>query len=109
MRHCLLALIALGCGEVHFVEPAPPQLFRARPAYTPMSIAEPLVWIAVLDLFIEDAAACAWARQTTLATLRDAVVSVGGSQLELPAQDLAPDCRVRGRCLRTSSCSSPSP
>lgn len=62
-----------------------------------MSIAEPVVWIAVLDLFIEDAAACEWARQTTLSTLRDAVASLGGTQLELPVQDLAPDCRVRGR------------
>src|SRR3954468_10195112 len=97
MRRSLLAFLVIGCGEVHFVEPYPPQLFRSKVQFTAMSIAEPVAWMTILDLFIEDADACASARQTTLAAVRVAVASLGGNQLELAAQDLAPDCRVRGR------------
>ena len=96
MRWFLLALLAIGCGEVHFVDPNPPRLFRSHAQFTSAARDEPVVWIAILDLFIEDATACAWARQTTLATLRRAVTAAGGAQVELPAQDLAPECRARG-------------
>src|SRR5581483_166387 len=79
------------------VDPNPPQLYRSSAEFTAPVVAEPVVWISFLDLFIEDPAACAWARQPTLDTLRQAVTGVRGPQMELPGQDLAPDCRVRGR------------
>src|SRR4051794_37071145 len=97
MRLPLAILLSIACGEVHFVDPNPPQLYRSRAGFTASVVAEPIVWIAFLDLFIEDATVCAWARQTTLDTVRQAVASAGGAQMELPPQDLAPDCRVRGR------------
>src|SRR4051812_34269483 len=96
MRTVVLALLAAGCGEVHFVEPNPPRLFHNRVEFTATSVSEPLVWVAVLDIFIQDTGECAWARQTTLATIRDAISRVTVQQIELPAQDLAGDCRQRG-------------
>jgi hypothetical protein len=96
MRTILLALFAFGCGEVHFIEPNPPRLFRNRPIFTSASVSEPLVWVAVLNLFIQETGGCAPAREATLATLRDAISRSGTTQIELPAQDLAPDCRQRG-------------
>jgi len=96
MRWCLVAVVALGCGEVHFLDPNPPRLFRANARFTSAARDEPVVWLAIVDLFLEDAAACPWARSTTISTIRAAIAAAGGSQLELPAQDLAPDCRARG-------------
>ena len=95
MRPCLVALLAIGCGEVHFVDPNPPRLFRADARFTSAAKDEPVVWVAILDLFLEDASACPWAKATTLSTIRGAIATAGGIQVELPAQDLAPDCRVR--------------
>jgi len=54
MRAVLLALLLLGCGEVHFVDPNPPRLFWTAASYTSAAVDEPIVWIAILDLFFED-------------------------------------------------------
>jgi hypothetical protein len=81
---------------VHFVDPNPPSLFRTTARFTSSSVDEPVVWVAVLNLFIQEASECAWARQTTLSALRAAVARAGGQQLELTAQDLSPQCRRRG-------------
>ncbi len=97
MRAVLLALLLLGCGEVHFVDPDPPRLFRTAASYTSAAIEEPVVWIAILDLFFEDASGCDWARQTTLLAVRQGFAAAGTRQLELAAQDLSPDCRERGK------------
>jgi hypothetical protein len=99
MRRTLLALLIAGCGEVHFVEPDPPRLFRTKARFTSSAVEEPLVWVAVLNLFIENAADCAWAKQETLSALRAAFAGAGGAQLELAAQDLSPDCRQRSQSL----------
>ena len=96
MRAPLLALLAAACGEVHFVEPNPPRLFRNTAEFTSAAVSEPVVWVAVTNLFIQDASECAWARQTTLAAVREAIARAGGEQIEVNAQDLAPDCRRRG-------------
>jgi hypothetical protein len=95
MRTIVLALLVAGCGEVHFVEPNPPRLFQHRAGFTALSVSEPLVWVAVINLFIQEASECAWARQTALAAVRNAIGSAAAQQIELPAQDLSPDCRQR--------------
>ncbi|HTO97592.1 MAG TPA: hypothetical protein VMK66_11155 [Myxococcales bacterium] len=95
MRPLLVALFTLGCGEVHFVDPNPPQLFRDALHYTSRAIDEPVAWIAILDLFLEESGNCASAKESTLAAIRSAFAAAGGRQMELPGQDLAPDCKVR--------------
>jgi hypothetical protein len=95
MRLAFSALFLIACGEVHFVDPNPPQLFRAQSKFIAGTVDEPIVWVSITNLFTEDAAACAGSRQTTLGALRAAFASVGGQQLELPAQDLAPGCNQR--------------
>jgi hypothetical protein len=97
MRAVLLALLLLGCGEVHFVDPNPPRLFRTAASYTSAAVDEPVVWIAILDLFFEDASGCDWAREATLLAVRQGFAAAGTRQLELAAQDLSPDCRERGQ------------
>jgi hypothetical protein len=97
MRAVLLALLLAGCGEVHFVEPNPPRLFRTSATWTSAAVDEPVVWIAILDLFFEDVSGCDWARDTTLLAVRQGFAAAGTQQLELTAQDLSPDCRERGR------------
>jgi hypothetical protein len=97
MRAVLLALLLLGCGEVHFVDPNPPRLFRTAASYTSAAVDEPVVWIAILDLFFEDTSGCDWAREATLLAVRQGFAAAGTRQLELAAQDLSPDCRQRGQ------------
>ena len=97
MRTSLLAILLAGCGEVHFVDPNPPRLFQAAIKYTSRAVDEPVVWIAIFNLFFQDATGCAWARETTLSSLRQGFAGAGARQLELPAQDLSPDCRQRGQ------------
>jgi len=99
MRLALLALFSIACGEVHFIDPNPPQLFRAQSKFTPPTIDEPIVWIAISNLFFEDAASCSWSRQTTLGAVRAAFAATKGQQIELPAQDLSPDCRQRNAAV----------
>ena len=97
MRVALLAFFLASCGEVHFIDPNPPRLFRSSASYTSASVGEPVVWIAILDLFFEDASGCDWARAATLAAVRQGFAGAGTPQLELSAQDLSPDCRQRGQ------------
>jgi hypothetical protein len=91
----LVALFAIACGEIHFIDPNPPTLFRAQTKFSPAAIDEPIVWIAIFNLFFEDESGCSWARDTTVGALRSAFAGAGGQQLELAAQDLAPGCRQR--------------
>jgi len=95
MRAILLGLLAGGCGGVHFVEPNPPRLFKNTAEFTSAAVSEPVVWVAVTNLFIENASECAWARQNSLAAVRAAIARSGGEQIEVNAQDLSPDCRQR--------------
>jgi hypothetical protein len=53
------------------------------------------VWIAILNLFFEDTGGCDWARAATLSALQQGFARAGARRLELPAQDLSPDCRRR--------------
>ena len=78
------------------MEPNPPRLFHNRAEFTSAAVSEPLVWVAILDLFIQDTTGCAQARAGTLAAIRAAISHVAVPQIELPAQDLSPDCRQRG-------------
>jgi hypothetical protein len=103
MRCTILALLLVGCGEVHFVDPNPPRLFRTKAQFTSSAVNEPLVWMAILNLFIEDAADCGGAKDQTLSALRAAFSGVGATQLELTARDLAPDCRERGQSIDVDS------
>ena len=97
MRPSLLALLLAGCGQVHFVDPNPPRLFQTAVKYTSGAVDEPVVWIAIFNLFFQDATGCAWAREATLSSLRQGFAVAGARQLELAAQDLSPDCRQRGQ------------
>jgi hypothetical protein len=96
MRTILPALLVAACGEVHFIDPNPPLLFRNTAEFTSSSVSEPLVWVAVTNLFVQDSGQCASARQSTVAAIRAAMARAGGRQMELAAQDLSPDCRQRG-------------
>jgi len=96
MRTILPAVLAAACGEVHFIDPNPPRLFRNTAVYTSSSVNEPVVWVAITNLFLQDSSQCASARETTVAAIRQAMARAGGQQLELDAQDLSPDCRQRG-------------
>ena len=95
MRLSLVALFAIACGEVHFIDPNPPQLFRAQTKFTPATVDEPIVWIVIFNLFFEDAPSCSWARDTALGALRSGFAAASGQPMELPAQDLAPGCQQR--------------
>lgn len=77
------------------MDPNPPRLFRNTAEFTSAAVSEPVVWVAVTNLFIENAGDCAWARQSSLAAVRQAIARAGGAQIEVSAQDLSPDCRRR--------------
>jgi len=51
------ATLLLGCGA-DFVETAPPDLARATTEYVASSVPEPLVWMVVADLYLENPADC---------------------------------------------------
>jgi hypothetical protein len=88
----LLALFCAGCGAVHFTEPDPPALFRSKADYSSAAVAEPVVWLPVLDLFAESPEACDGARAWTLQSIRDAMTAAPAPHLELAGADLSPSC-----------------
>jgi hypothetical protein len=96
MRWWLASALALSCGEVHFVDPHAPVLFRATARFEAATVDEPLVWLAVLDLIVEDSGDCAGVRDWTLSAIRAAFARASVPQIEIPARDLAPTCRRRG-------------
>src|SRR5438067_2870129 len=105
MKLPLCACLLTGCGAVHFTDPNPPQLFRSVAQYTSAAVPEPVVWLAVLDLFTEsgNADACAAARVWTLQAIHDAMTAVRAPQMELPHADLSPSCtQAADRSLNTS-------
>src|SRR5438067_1121387 len=106
MKLPLCACLLTGCGAVHFTDPNPPQLFRSVAQYTSAAVPEPVVWLAVLDLFTEsgNADACAAAHVWTLQAIHDAMTAVQAPQMELPHADLSPSCaQTADRSLDTSS------
>ena len=92
MRLLVLAILLAGCGAVYFTEPNPPALFRSKAQYSTTAVAEPVVWMPILDLFAENTDSCPNARAWTLATIRDAMAAAGGTELELAGADLSPTC-----------------
>jgi hypothetical protein len=92
MRLSPLALLLIGCGAVYFTEPNHPVLFRSKAQYSTATVAEPVVWMPILDLFAENGGSCPDARAWTLATINAAIVGAGGSGLELAGADLSPTC-----------------
>jgi len=103
MRRTVLALLLAGCGEVHFVDPNPPRLFRTKARFTSSAVDEPVVWMAVFNLFLENTDDCGRAKDQTLSALRAAFSRAGGAQLELAVQDLSPDCRQRSQSLNVDA------
>jgi len=84
--------LMVGCGEVKFVDSHPPDLFHSSNEYRTSPAAEPIVWMAVLDLFVETGASCQEAKNWTLQTIRAAMAVDGAPRLELAAQDVSPLC-----------------
>ena len=92
MRAKLLAALLAGCGSVHFTDPNAPHLFRSTAQYTSGAIAEPLVWLPVIDIFSETAVACDAARSWTLQAIRAAMLAADPRGRELAGADLSPTC-----------------
>jgi hypothetical protein len=85
-------VLLLSCGQVHFVETRPPRLFHAQAEWRTGAAPEPVLWMPVLDLFIERPQDCAPAKAWTLAAVRAAMSANEMFKIELPAQDLSPQC-----------------
>jgi hypothetical protein len=77
---------------VKFVDSHPPDLFHSANEYRTSPAAEPIVWMPVLDLFVETGANCQEAKSWTLETIRAAMAVEGAPRLELAAQDVSPSC-----------------
>jgi hypothetical protein len=97
-------VLLFGCGQVHFVETRPPRLFHAQAEWRTGAAPEPVVWMPVLDLFIERPQDCAAAKAWTVDAVRAAVSANEMFKIELPAQDLSPQCtQPAGRALDVSA------
>jgi hypothetical protein len=102
----LLALLAAGCGDVWFVDPTPPVLARGETTYTAQSAPEPIVWLPILDLFVEPGGSCSEARAWALGAIRNAM-SAPGRGAELAAQDISPQCtQPAGRTVNSAAAQS---
>jgi len=92
MRRSFLVVLMVGCGEVKFVDSHPPDLFHSADEYRTSPVAEPIVWMPVLDLFVETGGSCPEARSWTLQMIRAAMAVDGAPRVELAAQDVSPAC-----------------
>src|SRR5437868_12100801 len=92
MRASLLAAVLCGCGSVHFTDPDAPVLFHSTSEYKAGGIAEPLVWMPILDVFAASPDACAVAHDWMLRGIRNAMLAADPKARELPGTDLSPDC-----------------
>jgi hypothetical protein len=93
-------VLLLSCGQVHFVETRPPRLFHAQAEWRTGAAPEPVLWMPVLDLFIERPQDCAPAKAWTLAAVRAAMSANEMFKIELGAQDLSPQCNRRSGAVR---------
>lgn len=88
-----LAIALCACGGTLFVDPTPPRLRKVTAQYTTSAVAEPLVFLPMLDLYIEEPGSCAPAKSFLLDALLSALE--GTVHLQLSTQDLAPECTQR--------------
>ena len=92
------------CGGTLFVDPNPPQLRRVVAQYITRAAAEPLLYVQLADLYVEDPNTCVFAKGWFLDVTQKAMQGATSSQLALAPQDLAPDCTQReGVALDTDS------
>ncbi len=90
------AAVALcACGGTLFVDPNPPRLRRAVAQYTTRASAEPLIYVPLIDLYIEDPNTCVFAKSWFLDAAQKAMQAATPNLLGLATQDLAPDCTQR--------------
>ena len=82
------------CGGTLFVDPNPPRLRTAVAQYTTHAVVEPLVYVTLLDLFVEDPGTCDVAKSWFLAVTQRAMQGLTPDQSQL-TRDLAPRCTQR--------------
>lgn len=88
-----LALCA--CSGTLFVDATPPRLRRVVAQYKTGAQAEPLLFVQLLELYVEDPGTCAVAKSWFLDSTRRALSGISVEQLELAPRDLAPQCTQR--------------
>ncbi len=92
------------CGGTLFVDPNPPQLRRVVAQYSTHGAAEPLIYLSLLDLYVEDPNTCGFAKNWFSDVTQKAMQETSSNQLALATQDLAPQCTQReGVILDTES------
>ena len=98
MNDCKAAVLCAAlcaCGGTLFIEPNPPRLRRVAARYTTSSMPEPLVFLPLFDLYVEDPAGCAPAKSWFADAAHRAVLGLAPDASELAARDLAPRCTQR--------------
>ena len=83
------------CGGTLFVDPTPPRLRRAFAQYTTSAVPEPLVWVPLLDLYLEDTGSCAFAKSWFVESAQRAMQGLATDQVALAPRDLSPRCTQR--------------
>jgi hypothetical protein len=77
------------CGA-DFIEPNPPRLVRARVEYQASSVAEPVVWLVIADLFLEHDADCPSTLAWLGSSVRAGIPAGAPAMLELPPIQISP-------------------
>jgi hypothetical protein len=88
-----LALCA--CSGTLFVDATPPRLRRVVAEYKTRAQAEPVLFVQLLELYVEDPGTCGVAKSWFLDSTRRALLGISVEQLELAPRDLAPQCTQR--------------
>jgi hypothetical protein len=86
------------CGA-DFIEPNPPRLLRARVDYQASSVAEPVVWLVIADLFLEHDADCASTLAWLGTSVRAGIPAGAPAMLELPPIQTSPCTQPNTRTI----------
>jgi hypothetical protein len=94
-RAATVGLALCACSGTLFVDATPPRLRRVVAQYQTSGLAEPLVLVKLLELYVEDPGTCGVAKSWFLDATHRALVGLSVEQVELATRDLAPQCTQR--------------
>src|SRR5947207_10029988 len=92
------AALLCACGA-ELIEPNPPHLSRMRNGYRASSVAEPVLWLVISDIYLEHDEDCASAVAWLEDVVRSSIPSTAPAALELTAIQVSPCTQPNTRTI----------